>query len=68
MTIQELQQSTAFVVNAADIAPILGCDPHAIRILARDNPSALGFPVLCTGAHRVKIPRLPFLKYIGAEA
>lgn len=64
MTIQEMEKSTKLYLTAEDIAPYLQCDPQAIRITARNHPDWLGFPVVCT-EHRVKIPRKPFLRFLG---
>ena len=62
MTLDEIRASTKAVLTAADVAPVLGCDPQAIRLTARRNPEWLGFPVVCVGS-RVKIPREPFLRH-----
>ena len=64
MTLEELKLSKNLLVTPADIAPILHCDPQCIRYQARVNPSALGFPVIVQGS-RVRIPRIPFLRFIG---
>jgi hypothetical protein len=57
-------------LTPAEVAPVLECDPHAIRLAARSAPEGLGFPVICIGS-RVKIPRLPFVEFMtklkGAE-
>lgn len=48
------------------VAPILECNAHLIRLMAR-NPEyrqRLGFPVVVIGT-RTKIPRIPFLRYMG---
>lgn len=50
----------------ADIAPILGVDPHSIRISARQYPESLKFDFIVSG-NRTKIPRIPFLRYIGVD-
>ncbi len=49
-----------------ETAPLLGCAPHLIRLMARDavHRQALGFPVVVIGT-RTKIPRIPFLRYMG---
>lgn len=47
-----------------EVASVLGMNPQAVRILARENPERLGFPVVVSGS-RVKIPRQPFLKFMG---
>lgn len=66
MTIQELRDSDKAVVNAADVADLLHCNPHYIRLQAHADPSKLGFPVIVTG-RRVKIPRVPLLQMLGYE-
>ena len=66
MTIDEIRASNKDVLTAADIAPVIGCDPQGIRITARNNPEWLGFPVVCV-KQRVKIPREPFLRYWTGE-
>lgn len=50
----------------ADIAPILKADPLYLRETARQAPEALGFPV-CVVGRRVKIPRVPFLRFCGVD-
>lgn len=64
VTLEELQISTEIFVTPADVAPILKCDPQCIRKQAQTNPSQLGFPVIVQGS-RIRIPRIPFLRYIG---
>ena len=64
MTLEEIRASEKPVLIPTDIAPVLGCDPQWIRDTARQVPHALGFPVIVIGA-RVKIPRLPFLRFMG---
>lgn len=50
-------------LTPAQIATVLGADPNWIRWQARNNKDALGFPVIVYGS-RVKIPKLPFLKFM----
>ena len=64
MTLYEIKASDALFLTPAQVAPIIGCDPHLIRLQARDRPERLGFPVTVTGS-RTKIPRKPFLKWLG---
>ncbi len=64
MTLAEIKQSPALWLTAADIAPVLGCDPDLLRAQARYKPELLGFPVVVIGS-RVKIPRRPFLAFFG---
>lgn len=66
MTLKEIKDSEQLFLNAADVAPVLGCDPNYIRIAARQNPEQLGFPVVVLG-RRVRIPRKRFLEFFGEE-
>lgn len=66
MTLEEVKNSDAVFLNAADIAPILGCDANWIRRAAHDAPQLIGFPVSVM-ASRVKIPRKPFLAFLGED-
>lgn len=64
MNLIDLKKSPETFVSADDIAPILGCDGQSIRSQAQANPTKLGFPVIVIG-RRVRIPRVPFLNFIG---
>lgn len=64
MTIKEIQAADRPYLTPDDVAGVLECDPHAIRLAARDNPEQLGFPVMRVG-RRTKIPRIPFLRFMG---
>ena len=64
MSLQEIENSSKIWLTPADIAPILRCDPQCIRVQAQQDPSKLGYPVIVIGK-RVRIPRIPFLAYLG---
>lgn len=64
MTLTEIKQSDELFLTAADIAPVLGCNPDKLRAQARGKPELLGFPVTVIGS-RVKFPRRPFLAFLG---
>lgn len=66
MTLEEIKKSDKEFLFAADVAPVLGCDPHYIRLAAKNHPEYLGFPVVRMGT-RTRIPRTAFLKYLGYE-
>lgn len=66
MNIEEMKRSAKEVLTPQDVAEVLGCDPQNVRILARQRPELLGFPVIVI-KNRVKIPRRAFLKYITGE-
>lgn len=66
MTLNEIRNSDAVFLAPADIAPVLGCDPNWIRRAAHDAPELIGFPVCVIGT-RTRIPRKPFLTFIGEQ-
>lgn len=61
--LDRIRGMSAATLTPADVAPVLGCDPNTIRQQAREDPGALGFPVVLVGS-RTKIPREPFLRYV----
>lgn len=64
MTINEIITSDKVYLTPTDIATVLRCDPQCIREQAKRDPERIGFPVIIIG-HRVRIPRIPFLQYLG---
>ena len=52
-------------LSLADVSPVLGSDQQTIRVTARQRPDLLGFPFTFMG-NRMKIPRIPFLEFLGA--
>lgn len=69
ITLEDIEKMDKSVLVAADVAPLLACDPHSIRVQARTNPSKLGFPVNVQGS-RVRIPKEGFVRFmrLGLEA
>ena len=61
-----IAESGKEMLSPADVAPVLGCQPYAINVAAKENPGRLGFPVRKIG-NRVKIPRRAFLRWAGYE-
>lgn len=66
MTIQDLKGMTCLNLTPAQPGAILGIDPNTIRWQARDNPAALGFPVIVVKS-RTYIPRIPFIRFVTGE-
>lgn len=66
MTIEEMVNSNKPYLIPTDICGVLGSDPHTIRCTARQRPYLLGFPFTFVG-NRMKIPRVPFLRFMGVE-
>lgn len=67
MTIEEIKRSECTFLSAADIAPLLGCDPQSLREQVRRNPNALGFPV-CRIGKRCRFPRDGFLQFLTGRS
>lgn len=63
MTLDEIRSMTDAVITPAVASRVLGCDPAYIRVAAREDPGALGFPVILIGS-RVKIPREAFVRFM----
>ena len=66
LTLDQIAEMTAEVLTPAQVASILHLDQDTIRGQAREAPWLLGFPVICAG-NRVKVPRLPFLRFMRGE-
>ena len=68
------QKALEYIINTdkefltpAEIAPVLGVDPHSIRITARQRPNLIKFEFTFVG-NRMKIPKTPFLRFVGINA
>lgn len=66
MTVEEIRRSDKPFLTPGDIAPVLRSDPQTIRVTARTAPERMGFPFVFTG-NRMKIPRVPFLRFLGVD-
>lgn len=58
--------SSKLFLTPAEVAPVLGTDPQYIRMAARQRPDLLRFEFTCSG-NRTKIPRIPFLRFVGVD-
>lgn len=67
--LESLAKIDSVVLTPKQAAPALGCTPYYINLMAKDEKkrSLLGFPVILVGK-RVKIPRIPFLEYLGWQS
>lgn len=68
MTLAELAEMDVAWLTPAQAAPVLRCDPYWISLMAREEKTRkeLGFQVVRIG-NRTKIPRAPFLRFMGWE-
>ena len=64
MTLDDLKRLDREFLTPAQVAEILNCSAHGVRVWARQRPDGLGFPVCIIGT-RVKIPKRPFLRFMG---
>jgi hypothetical protein len=64
MTLDEIAAIDGEVLTPAQVASVMEVDQETIRGQARSNPQLLGFPVMVAG-NRVKIPKRPFLAFMG---
>lgn len=67
MTLDEIKASDEMWLTPDQVAPVLKCNPHLIRLQAREDPRLLGFPVVVIG-NRTKILRKGFLEFIREGA
>lgn len=74
MTLEEIKASSKPYLTAADVEDVVGSNANTIRCVARERPYLLGFPVTIISNNpdslygaRVKIPRIPFLRYYGVD-
>lgn len=66
MTVAEMCASEKILLTPSEISDVLGADPQTIRQTAKEHPERIGFPFTFNGAN-MKIPRKPFLRFIGEE-
>ena len=68
LTLQSIALMDKPFLTPEEATDILGCQPQLIRKTATtlEGRQNLGFPVVRIGTH-TKIPRIPFLRYMGWE-
>ena len=66
MTIAEIRATEKPFLIPKDLAPVLGCQPYAINVAAKQAPEMLGFPVCVIGT-RVKVPTAGFLRWYDGQ-
>lgn len=70
--LEALKAMACITITPVQAAAALGCTPQYIRIVARNDPKKLGFPVLLYGkptrhnphGSRIKIYRVPFIRFV----
>lgn len=70
MTLKEIEASDKDTLAPSDISTVLGCHPYSINVQAKQDVlqgvNSLGFPITIVG-NRVRIPRIPFLEFMGVK-
>lgn len=68
MTLSDVARMDAVYITPTDVASVINVKPQAIRVMAStvEGRQGLGFPVIRIGAD-TKIPRIPFLRFMGWE-
>lgn len=66
LTLADVEAMDALTLTPAQVGSVLGMHPNTIRWQARENPTALGFPVIVIKS-RVRIPRIPFLRFMSGD-
>ena len=65
-TMEELLASNKAYLTPCEVAGVLGTTDQQVRVCARQRRDLLGFRTIIMGS-RVKIPRIPFLQYLGVK-
>lgn len=63
MNLAAVKQMTCPTITPDIASRVLGCKPNNLRVAARQRPELLGFPVIVMGS-RVRIPRIPFIRFL----
>lgn len=66
MTIEEMRNSKESTVPVYEIAKIVGISAERLMGQAKEDQSKLSFPVI-VAFDTVRVPRVPFLKFLGLE-
>ena len=62
ITKAELEAMDSVYITAQTASQVIGCDPQALRIQARERPDKLGFNVFSIN-NDIRIPRVPFIHF-----
>lgn len=66
LTVNDLIESPKAFFTPGDVSGVLGSNPQTIRVTARQRPDLIGFEYTFVG-NRMKIPRIPFLRFLGVD-
>ncbi len=63
MTFEDLKTSDKLLLTVEEVASVTHIAAMNLRDQARKNPAYLGFPVIVSN-DTVRVPRIPFIKYM----
>ena len=66
MTLEEIRSINKPFLTPNEVSGVLGVNPHTLRVTARQRPDLIGFPFTFSG-NRMKISRIPFLRFMGVD-
>lgn len=68
LTLAEIAAMDCPMLTPAQAADVTGSSPYYISVMAQttEGRAGLGFPVMRVGSY-TKIPRIPFLRFMGWE-
>lgn len=66
MTIEEIKAYKGLMLKPIEVSAVLGCNAESIRNQANVDPKMLGFPI-CKMNSEIRIPKIPFLRFLGVE-
>ena len=65
-TLQDIKEMDKAFLTPEEISGVLGASAQTIRVTARQRPDLIGYAFTFVGRN-MKIPRLAFLRFMGAE-
>ena len=65
-TVEDLRTTPKEFFTPGDVCGALGTNPQTIRVTARQRPDLIGYEFTFVG-NRMKIPKVPFLRFLGVN-
>lgn len=63
LTLEDVRQMDCDMLTVSQVAQVVGADPQTIRMQAREDATALGYPITRIQS-RLYIPRLGFINFM----
>ena len=65
-TISDLESIPRDYLKVSEVCSVIHTKPETFRGQAHQAPQKIGFPVIVIGS-RIKIPKIPFIKFMRGE-